>query len=97
MLCAGECIASYDTCTGIPQCADASDEDPALCPAPTTLAPPPHRHLRPDMDPPPQQQFPAQRPQQFWPQQQQQQQQPVMSTCYLTVELLTPRLLLTEH
>ena len=82
MLCAGECIASYDTCTGIPQCADASDEDPALCPAPTTLAPPPHRHLRPDMDPPPQQQFPAQRPQQFWPQQQQQQQQPVMSTCY---------------
>lgn len=46
----GECVASYDTCNGIPQCEDGSDENPKLCPPPTSL--PPHRHLRPDMDPP---------------------------------------------
>ena len=46
----GECIPTYDTCNGIPQCADGSDEDPKVCPTPTTLRP--HLHLRPDMDPP---------------------------------------------
>jgi len=48
----GECIAIYDTCNGIPQCKDASDEDPSVCPASTTSPPAPkHHHLRPDMDP----------------------------------------------
>ncbi|CAL4069485.1 unnamed protein product [Meganyctiphanes norvegica] len=30
----GECIATYNTCDGIPQCPDHSDEDVALCPPP---------------------------------------------------------------
>merc|ERR1712045_1089705 len=46
----GECIPTYDTCNGIPQCADGSDEDSKVCPPATTLRP--HLHLRPDMDPP---------------------------------------------
>ena len=33
----GECIPTYDTCNGIPQCQDGSDEDPKVCPPPTTL------------------------------------------------------------
>jgi len=49
----GECIAIYDTCNGIPQCKDGSDEEPSVCPATSTPPPPPkHVHLRPDMDPP---------------------------------------------
>ena len=40
----GECVASYDTCNGIPQCVDASDEDPAQCPVTSTLQPPGHVH-----------------------------------------------------
>ena len=40
----GECVASYDTCNGIPQCVDASDEDPAQCPVTSTLQPPVHVH-----------------------------------------------------
>lgn len=59
----GECIASYDTCNGIPQCRDGSDEDTKLCPAPTPL--PPHRHLRPDMDRPGYQQYPP--PEYYYP------------------------------
>eukprot|EP00090_Calanus_glacialis_P038033 TRINITY_DN6626_c0_g1_i1.p1 TRINITY_DN6626_c0_g1~~TRINITY_DN6626_c0_g1_i1.p1 ORF type:complete len:487 (-),score=81.62 TRINITY_DN6626_c0_g1_i1:105-1565(-) len=48
----GECIAIYDTCNGIPQCKDGSDEEPSVCPASSTQPPPPkHLHLRPDMDP----------------------------------------------
>ena len=73
----GECIAVYDTCNGIPQCSDQSDEDPSTCPASTTLTPPQsrgHMHLRPDMDPllPPQQQqqYPYQQQQAYWQQQQ---------------------------
>lgn len=75
----GECIAVYDTCNGIPQCSDRSDEDPSTCPASTTLSPPQsrgHVHLRPDMDPPlppQQQQFPYQQQQGYWSPQQQQQ------------------------
>jgi len=49
----GECIAIYDTCNGIPQCKDGSDEERSICPASSSPAPPPqHLHLRPDMDPP---------------------------------------------
>ena len=33
----GECVASYDTCNGIPQCEDGSDENPKLCPPPPSL------------------------------------------------------------
>ena len=40
----GECVASYDTCNGIPQCVDASDEDPAQCPVTSPLQPPVHVH-----------------------------------------------------
>ena len=76
----GECVATYDTCNGIPQCTDASDEDPGMCSTSTTLSPPSnHIHMRPDMDPPQQQQYPYRQQQQqlpaqgtFWPQQQQQ-------------------------
>merc|ERR1719278_139044 len=46
----GECVAEYDTCNGIPQCRDGSDEDPQLCA--TTPAPTRHPHYRPDMDAP---------------------------------------------
>uniref|UniRef100_A0A0K2T9E8 MANSC domain-containing protein n=1 Tax=Lepeophtheirus salmonis TaxID=72036 RepID=A0A0K2T9E8_LEPSM len=31
----GECVAIYDVCNGIPQCRDASDEDPQECPSTT--------------------------------------------------------------
>ena len=64
----GECIATYDTCNGIPQCTDASDEDPGLCPPQTTSSPAGHLHLRPDMDPPQQQR--QQQHQSYWSQQQ---------------------------
>ncbi|KAF4521599.1 hypothetical protein B566_EDAN001319 [Ephemera danica] len=38
----GECIAIYNACDGIPQCADASDEGPELaCPSPVSTVPPP--------------------------------------------------------
>ncbi|XP_045768709.1 basic proline-rich protein [Maniola jurtina] len=38
----GECIAVYNACDGVPQCADASDEAPELgCPPPPEPAPPP--------------------------------------------------------
>ena len=29
----GDCIAVYDVCNGIAQCADGSDEDPSVCPS----------------------------------------------------------------
>ena len=66
----------YDTCNGIPQCRDRSDEDASTCPS-STLPPRVHQHLRPDMDPLPaqqqqqqQQQFPFQQQQGYWQQQQ---------------------------
>ncbi|XP_069356348.1 ras-associated and pleckstrin homology domains-containing protein 1 [Maniola hyperantus] len=38
----GECIAVYNACDGVPQCADASDEAPELgCPPPPEPVPPP--------------------------------------------------------
>ena len=49
----GECIAIYDTCNGIAQCADSSDEDTDYCSAytSTTKSPPRQRTTQPAVQP----------------------------------------------